>query len=61
MSLLILFFVLILNSSGLKSSKLTNFEVVADNVLSILNILFHSFYIVCSKALDFIFNVRTFV
>ena len=37
MNLLVLFFVLIFILSGLKSSKLTNFEEVVHNVLSIFN------------------------
>ena len=41
------FSVVILNFSGLKSSKLTNFAGVAHNVLSNFN-SFHSFYIILS-------------
>ena len=43
--LLELFFVSVLNFSGLKSSKLVIFEGVVHNVLSILILLVHSFYI----------------
>ena len=45
------FSVLILNFSGLKSSKLTNFAGVAHNVLSIFNSLTYSFYIGKNNAL----------
>ena len=50
------FSVLILNFSGLKSSKLTKFAGVAHNVLSILNFLyvlkdsFYILYIIFSKS-----------
>ena len=40
----LLFSVLILNFSGLKSSKLTNFAGVAHNMLLNFNFLLYSFY-----------------